>query len=88
MSDLFHWFRDPAIQVLIRKVNEMSAATDALNAKVDAIQTAVSGIRSDIAAIKAGLPTEGGLTAAEVVALTAKVDAVLADATQLDSENT
>jgi len=88
MSDLFHWFRDPAVQVLIRKVNEMSAATDALNAKVDQIQTAVSGIRSDIAAIKAGLPTEGGLTAAEVVALTAKVDAVLADATQLDSENT
>lgn len=65
----------------------MSAQSDALNAKVDAMATALTNIRQDITDIKNGLPASGGLTAEEVAALSAKLDGVVADAQQLDSEN-
>ena len=65
----------------------MSAQSDALNAKVDALASALTNIRADITAIKNSLPTSGGLTADEVTALSAKLDAVVTDAQELDTEN-
>lgn len=65
----------------------MSVQSDAINAKVDALSASLAAIRQDITDIKNALPADGGLTAAEVTALSAKLDAVVADAAELDSEN-
>lgn len=63
------------------------AAIDDLTAKVGLIQTALTSIRADITAIKNSLPTSGGLTADEVAQLSAKLDAAVSDAQELDGEN-
>lgn len=65
----------------------MSAVSDAINAKVDLLSGALKDIRQDITDIKAGLPTDGGMTADEVAALSAKLDGVVSDAQELDGEN-
>lgn len=65
----------------------MSAQSDALNAKVDALAASLKAIRQDITDIKNGLPASGGLTADEVTALSARLDAVVSDAAELDGEN-
>lgn len=64
----------------------MSEVSDALNAKVDALAASLTAIRNDITAIKNSLPA-GGMTAEEVAALSAKLDTVVADAAELDTEN-
>lgn len=69
------------------RIRHMSAVSDALNAKVDALAASVKNIRQDIADIKASLPTDGGMSADEVAALSAKLDGVVSDAAELDSEN-
>jgi len=84
--DPFSWLRDPRVAILLRKVNAMSEASDALNKKVDDLAAALANIRGDITEIKNNLPT-GGMTADEVAALSTKLDTVVADAQQLDSEN-
>lgn len=85
-----------------KEVKELSATLNALQTKVarlDAIlvemKTAQVNISADIADIKAKLPAEGGLTAAEVASLSASLDgletkaaAVAAALSSLDAENT
>lgn len=60
---------------------------DQLTAKVDSVTTSLTNIKEDITRIKDSLPAEGGLTAEEVAALSAKLDAAVSAATTLDEEN-
>lgn len=87
MFDPFRWLRDPRTAQILQEIKRMSEQSDALNAKVDALQASVTAIRQDITDIKNSLPASGGLTAEEVAALSAKLDGVVADAAELDSEN-
>lgn len=81
-------------RLIVSNAAEINAKVDALNGKVDGFKSALTAIRDDIAAIKASLPSEGSMSAADVQALSDKLDAVntnadaaLADAQQLDGEN-
>lgn len=60
---------------------------DQLTAKVNAVTTSLTNIKDDITRIKEGLPTSGGLTEAEVSALSAQLDAAVSAADSLDKEN-
>lgn len=86
MIDIFRWLRDPRMAELIQGVNRMSVQSDAINAKVDALAAALTNIRNDITAIKNSLPA-GGMSADEVAALSARLDTVVTDAQELDTEN-
>lgn len=75
-------------------IDDLTTKLAGISTKADGIQASVTAVRGDIADIKNGLPTAGGLTAAEVAtlstaldALGTKVDAVATDAAELDSEN-
>lgn len=80
-----YWLTD--FLLMPERIRRMSAVSDALNAKVDALAASLAGIRADITAIKNSLPADGGMTADEVAALSTKLDTVVSDAAELDSEN-
>ncbi len=102
MFDKIYIFSDNKKLNKILKQQKMAQETlDQLLAKVTAqetsiasLTTSVSNIAADIQRIKDSLPTEGGLTAEEVAALSARLDeastAAAGAATQadtLDKEN-
>ncbi len=60
------------------------ATKDEVNALVSGINDRLTKISADITAIKAQLPTEGGLTAAEVAELKASLQATLDSAAAID----
>lgn len=60
---------------------------DQLTGKVSAVTTSLTNIKDDITRIKDSLPTSGGLTEAEVAALSSQLDAAVTSADTLDKEN-
>lgn len=60
---------------------------DQLTGKVSAVTTSLTNIKDDITRIKDSLPTSGGLTEAEVAALSSQLDAAVTAADTLDKEN-
>lgn len=76
-----------SLLIIIKKLSMSQETLDSLMAKVTRSETALTNIRADIQAIKDGLPTSGGLTAAEVATLSDRLETAAAGAEALDSEN-
>jgi len=53
------------------------ATVDEVNAKLDRIEANLGEVAEDLAEVVAGLPTEGGLTAEEVSALSTRLDTIV-----------
>jgi hypothetical protein len=80
--------------IVIEKLNKLiklaimsNAALEAAKAKVGEIETRLTNIEEDISRIKENLPSEGGLTEAEVAELNTTLDNVIAKAKGLDEAN-
>lgn len=76
------------------QLDALNAKIDTQEQKIDVLTTVTGNIREDITRIKEGLPTSGGLTEAEVGALSTrldtlgqKTDTAIAEVQALDQEN-
>lgn len=88
MYNLFYFIATTALLLIIIKKISMSQETlDQLTGKVSAVTTSLTNIKDDITRIKDSLPTSGGLTEAEVAALSSQLDAAVVSADTLDKEN-